>query len=160
RSVGPVLAGAVCWSCLALSHNVTFLYASMYFGLFFASFLWPSRQAVRRLLPVGAAYALGVCLTAWYLAPQRQLLPHLCGGLLFPVCNAAWLTPLGVLLAPTVVTPTHVPSASIDVPQHFGLQVGWPILTAVGLVLCSLRAPLLTRAGWRPMLVRLSALFF
>jgi hypothetical protein len=160
RTAWPVLAGGVCWSCLALSHGVTFLYASLFFGLFFLSFTSVRRKSIARVLRVGLAYALGLCLTAWYIAPQRLLVPHLAGGLLFPVFDCAWLTLLGVLLAPTVVCPVHLPTPYIDIPQHFGLQVGWPILAAVGLALASLWSPFAALHGRRAFLTRLLGLFF
>lgn len=160
RTAWPVLAGGVAWSCVGLSHAVTFLYASLFFGLFFLSFLSLRQKTIARLLRVGSSYALGLCLTAWYIAPQRQLVPHLAGGLLFPVFDSAWLTPLGVLLAPTVVCPVHLPTPYIANPQHFGLQVGWPILIAVGLALGSLRSGFAALHGRRAFLTRLLGLFF
>jgi hypothetical protein len=188
RDMGKVLAGGVAWSCLFLSHNLTFLYASLFFGVFFFSWLWRKkgrkkgsgtfcrngpegashkrcltpffawrkresgllcrkppktesepRKLITRWLRVGAAYALGLGLSLWALAPQRQLVPYLPEGLLWPVQDCSWLTPLGVLLAPAVASPVHLPTIYIDSPAHFGLQVGWPILVAVGLALCGLR---------------------
>src|SRR5262249_25866784 len=78
---------------------------------------------------------LGVGLTAWYLAPQLYLLPRLAGGLAFPLYAASWLTPLGVLLAPAVVPPVHLPTPLIHSPMHFGLPAGWPLLAALALTL-------------------------
>jgi hypothetical protein len=66
---------------------------------------------------------------------------------------------LGVLLAPSVVLPVHVPTIYIGKPDHFGLQVGWPILAAVGLSLCLLRGPLAAHHGRRALLTRFLLLF-
>jgi hypothetical protein len=67
-------------------------------------------------------------LSAWYIGPQLYLLRRLVGGqvLAVEIGNNAWLTPLGVLLAPTVVPPLAVPTMFIDMPMHFGMQFGWP----------------------------------
>jgi hypothetical protein len=136
--LAPLLAGAVAWSCLCLSHAITYFLASLFFGLYTLSFLAPTRKAVRRLLYVGGSYALGLALSAWYVAPQLYLLPRLAGGLASSVGKASWLTPLGVLLAPTLVPPVFLPTILIYRPLHFGLQVGWPTLAALSLVVFAL----------------------
>ena len=145
---GAALASAVCWTCLCLTHAVTFFLASLLFGLFTATHFRPTRKGLRRLAYVGAAYALGLGLSAWYVGPQLYLLPRLAGGLAFEVGKSAWLTPLGVLLAPTVAPPVPVPSMFFDMPMHFGLQFGWPIIAAVAVTLYGL---LRRRAEIRPL---------
>jgi 6-pyruvoyl-tetrahydropterin synthase related domain len=141
--LGTILAGAATWSFLALSHAITYFCASWLLGLYVLSYMAWSRKFLRRALAALAAHVLGVGLTAWYLAPQLDLLPELAGGLAFPVGKTAWLTPLSVLLAPTIVPPVHLPTPFISSPMHFGLQVGWPILAALIVALRSL----FTRAG-------------
>jgi hypothetical protein len=136
RGWAVVLASGVTWCLLALSHNITFLFGSAYFGLFFLSYAALRRSLVRRWCRVGAGYAAGWLLAAWYLVPQQMLLPHLCTAtLLIPVGYSTWLAPLGVLLAPAVVLPVHLDSPYVAQKEHFGLQVGWLILAAVGVVL-------------------------
>src|SRR5207302_97610 len=76
-----------------------------------------------------------------------------------PVGNAAWLTPLGVLLAPSVALPDHFGSIYIPCQEHFGLQIGWPILVAVGLAAYAVRLPASRPGGRRAVLVRLLVLF-
>jgi hypothetical protein len=134
RRWGPVLAAGIGWCALALSHNITFLYGSLFLGLYFLSYAAWRRRLAPRWLRVGAGYVLGWLLAAWYLLPQQLLLPDLASGLLTPVQDAAWLTPLSVLLAPSVALPVHLGSPYIVMPEHFGLQVGWLILAAAGLV--------------------------
>jgi hypothetical protein len=159
RGLGAVLASGVTWCCLALSHNITFLYGSLYIGLFFLSYLALKRRLLGRWTRVGAGYALGWLLAAWYLVPQQLLVPKLVVGLVWPVQEQAWLTPLGVLLAPSVALPVHLGSPYIAQPEHFGLQVGWLILTAVGLVVYGLFQPRGQGLDGRGQVVRL-VLFF
>jgi hypothetical protein len=128
---GVVLAGAACWSALALTHAVTYLCAGTLFGLYVLSLARLRWKFARRGTAALAAFALGLGLSAWYVGPQLYLLPQLAGGLAFPLQKSAWLTPLGVLLAPTVLPPVHLPTPLIHSPMQFGLQVGWPILAAV-----------------------------
>src|SRR5688500_5623807 len=72
RPRAAVLLGGVAWSGLAMSHNVTFLYASAFLGLYFASHLSFDRRFLFRITRVGLAYALGIVLTLWFHAPQFQ----------------------------------------------------------------------------------------
>ena len=168
---GPALASAVAWTALCLTHAITFFLASLFFGLYTAThFPWvacfrglsrlggrngalagPRKhgalKSLRRLAFVGAAYALGLGLSAWYVGPQLYLLPRLAGGLAFEVGKTAWLTPLGVLLAPTVVPPVPLPTILISMPMHFGLQIGWPILAAAAAAVYGLAT---RRAELRP----------
>jgi hypothetical protein len=159
RGGAAVLGCGIAWALLALTHNVTFLYASLLVGLFFLSFLGPWRRLPRRWLGVGAGYGLGLLLCAWYLAAQQAMVPNLCQNLLGPVGHCRWLTPLGVLLAPSPALPDHVPSLYIFNPEHFGLQIGWPILAAAALALSGLRQARSHFGGRRAVLARLLALF-
>jgi hypothetical protein len=155
RGLGVVLASGASWCALALSHNITYFYGSLFLGLFFLSYASLRRRLIGRWVRVGGAFGLGVLLAAWYIVPQLLMVPHLCAGLANDVQSRAWLTPLGVLLAPSVALPTHLGSPFIAMPEHFGLQVGWPILIAVGLALFTLRHPLTRGAGRRAIMVRL-----
>jgi hypothetical protein len=155
-----VVAGAVLWLFLALAHNVTFLYASLFFGLYCLSYFSLRPRFFWRLTRTGVGYFLGVCLAAWYLVPQFYLVPNLIGGLLAPVGLNRWLTPVEVLLAPTVVPPVPLPTPLIFSPMHFGLQIGWPILAGVALALACLRNPATRPGRGRGTVVRLLLFFF
>jgi hypothetical protein len=147
RGAAPVLCGAVAWSGLALSHNVTYLYASIFFCLYLAGCLAWRRAYLLGVLRVGAGYLAGLLLTAWYIVPQLSVIDCLVARELTGAVGAlAWLTPLGVLLAPTVVPPVPVPDAAIDNPMQFGMQVGWPILAAAALSVYYLRRSRMS--GW------------
>jgi hypothetical protein len=131
-STAGILGSAAAWAALVLSHNIVFFYASFFFGLWFLSRTPWSRRGLVGLLGVGAGYALGLALTAWFWVPQALTLPrlhmrHMWGQ----VSDHGWLTPLGSLLSPGLTTPAPHPQ---PVPYpHFGLQIGWPLLAAVTL---------------------------
>lgn len=144
--LGLVLLGGVSWSLLALSHSITFMCASALFGLYVLSCGSFSRKFLIRGLALLGGYLLGVGLTAWYMAPQLILLPDLVGGLKSRMIGTAFLTPAGVMLAPTVVPPIHVPTGIIHSPMHFAMQIGWPILAALVVACHGLMAG---RPGWR-----------
>jgi len=84
----------------------------------FLSYLAFRRRLIGRWSRVGAGYALGWLLAAWYLVPQMLLVPQLVAGLVSSVQDVAWLTPLGVLLAPSVALPIHLGSPYIAQPEH------------------------------------------
>jgi hypothetical protein len=159
--LGRVLVSAVAWTFLALSHNITYLYGSLLFALFFLSWFSPTRKYIGRMTRLGIGHALGVVLTAWYVAPQMQVLPNLAAGLsqsTQSVWRNAWLTPLAALLSPTVTLPDLLPTPFIDKTRHFGLQVGWPILGAAGIALY-LRCAASSSRSRRRSLTRLLAAF-
>lgn len=156
RPWGYVLLGAVAWSGLALSHNVTFLYASAFLGLFFASHLSFDRRFVGRITRVGLAYALGLVLTLWFHVPQFQTVSlvniRIEGEHPRPV-GAELLTPLDVLLAPALNSPAGSPT------ERLGLQVGWPALAAAGLAVAGLFWPARRGRRSRATVVRLLVFF-
>ena len=147
-----IILSGVAWALLALSHNVAYLYASAYFGVYFLSRLRIRRasrgqeplqrprllKSVRRLARVGFGYALGVVLVLWYLVPQLTVLEVLniryASGLGIPV-GAELLTSLDILLAPSMKVP------AVSNTPNLGLQVGWVILGAALLAVAALAAP-------------------
>jgi hypothetical protein len=153
-----VVCNAISWSCLILTHNITFFYSSIFFcGYFVLHALW-RRDRLRGLLYLGVAHAAGLVLTAWYVAPQLALLNDLHiaqRDWKNHLTMLNWLTPLGVLLAPTVVLPRPYPAFD---NTRFGLQVGWPILGAAWLALRSLWSSRLPRP-WRADVLRFLLLF-
>jgi uncharacterized membrane protein len=162
RRLASILFSAIAWSCLALSHNITFLYASLFFCFYFFLFSSCTMTYLWRLMRVGIAYALGILLTAWYVVPQLYLMPRLIISLhadSHPVYETAWLTPLHVLLAPTLVLPTPPRPELLDNP-FFGLQVGWATLIAVGLALYSLCRSASPPRYSRAVIIRLQILFW
>jgi hypothetical protein len=130
RRPSAVLGGGLAWGLLALSHNITYFYASVLFAVYFSTFLALRRRALGRLVRVGVAHLLGFLLAAWYLVPQALTLSSLAISAC-PSCvsQMRWLTSLPILLAPTMVLPAPYPE---PMPHpSFGMQIGWPILAAV-----------------------------
>jgi hypothetical protein len=132
RSVRSIIACAVAWTLVGLSHNITYLYGVVFCGLFVLSYgsalLRRGRWA--RLLGAGLLHA---ALIAWYVVPQfvvlRQLMMSERTG--SPFGEAAKLTPLRVLLARE-----PVPLDTLDpTGQRLGLQLGWPILALAAVAL-------------------------
>jgi hypothetical protein len=135
RRLSAVVASGIAWALLILTHNVTALYGSLFVGIYVLARTPPTRRGLGRLLRAAAGYGLGLGLAAWYWVPQLVTLPVL---LITEVHTnpqgSYWLTPLGELLAPTLVLGCPFPRPQ-DNPR-FGLQVGWPMLAAVVLALC------------------------
>ncbi|MBI1915729.1 MAG: hypothetical protein HYS12_13500 [Planctomycetes bacterium] len=154
RSAGYVLGGGVAWGLLALSHNITFLYASAFFGLYFGSYLLAGRQHFWGAARVGLVYSLGLVLAAWYIVAHFYEVPFLTisSGVGTPF-GSAYLTPLTILLSPTMSSPA---GSSM---RGLGLQVGWPVLAAFGVTACSLFGRSCVRHLNRPAMVRLLVLF-
>jgi len=143
---GAVVKGGVAWSLVALSHNITYLYGSALVCLFFLSLAAPDlRKYTRRMLRVGACYAVGLVLSLWYVAPQLKALNYL--GIAAsnsgqsPLWSTMWAPP-DVLFSPVL----KVPDAPGSTP-YVGLQVGWTIFAAALLSLALLVQ--LSRRGLR-----------
>ena len=160
RGLGYVLLSGVAWSLLALSHNITYLYASALFGVFFLSCLrlaagWRGlRASARRLCRVGFGYALGVLLTLWFLVPQFATIDDLViKDLLAAPVGGDFLAPLSVLMSPVLRSP---PASSTP---DLGIQVGWPILAGVLLAGAALVARKRLSAGAAGHLPRMLAFF-
>ena len=134
RGRGAVVKAGVSWALLALSHSITLLYGSILLGLFALTLLGPGAgKSMRRLARVAAAYALGMALAAWYVAPQLKVIDVLVmttdNAGASPLGSTAW-APLYALLSPVL---TVAPEAKNS--PYLGVQVGWPILAAVVLAL-------------------------
>ena len=157
RRVLPVLLGGVCWSLLALSHNITYLYGSLFLGLFFLSCLRPTKRSLWRLMRVGFAYALGVVLALWFVVPQFAVLDSLAvrtSSEGTPFWSREYTT-IDVLVWPWL----RVPPGAQNSTARLGLQVGWPILSSVTLALVGVLIFRRRRREWAWMVGRL-ALFF
>ncbi len=150
-----ILVSGVAWAALAMSHNITYVYASTFFALFFLSYFRLTWKYVGRMCGLAAGFALGLLLTAWYVAPQLALLPSLCVSGTSTVWGWSWLTQLVVLLAPTMTNATLQHTTW----THFGLQVGWPILAAIGTSLYALADAQVPRRWRRATMTRLLLAF-
>lgn len=154
RAARAIVLGGVCWSIVATSHNITYLYASALIGLFFLTMLSLRRaKDSQRMLRVGACYGLGMALAWWYLAAQLTGLSYITiaqnSGT--PLWSTTYV-PLRVLLSPLLtISPTAVGTPNL------GLQVGWMILAASALGVLLLAKHFGPRDFQRAMLLRLLA---
>ena len=149
RRPGAVVAAAVGWGLLALSHSITLLYGSVLLGLFAMTLAGADlRKFSRRLARVAIAYLLGVALSAWYVMPQLSVLDYLVmstdNAAASPIGSTVWAPPYA-LLSPVL---TVAPEAKNS--PYLGVQVGWPILAAAGVALVHVvRAALFGRGRGR-----------
>ena len=158
RSRGAIVAGGVAWSGVALSHNITYLYGSTLIALFFLTLAAGAPgKYVRRMLRVGACYAIGLLLVLWYVVPQLQVLRYIKIAVdnagMTPMATASW-SPLYVLLSPVLIT-----SPTARNTPYMAIQVGWPILAAVLLAAYHVvrRSPFRRAPGLRGSAVGLTA---
>jgi hypothetical protein len=149
-----VLACAVAWTLIGLTHNIAYVYGVLFMGLLFLSYLRWDGKSLRRIGRLAAAGAVHALLILWYFIPQLVTLKVLViGSQPFDPYMYADLAPLYVLLSPRL---TATPAASTA--PGLGLQVGWPILAGVILILLALT--FCGRGGFRrATAVRLMVLF-
>ena len=155
RRVGDVLGAGVCWSLIALSHNITYVYAAAFLGLYFLSLFWPGVKYVRRGLRVFAGFVLGVALSAWFLAPQVYTLDALyVANVKHEPYNSRAYCTLDILLSPwRAVSDAAAPSNHL-----LGTQVGWLVLAGAVLAAAALLRPGRLPSG-RLTIVRLLVFF-
>lgn len=120
------------WFALATTHLLSFIYTSLFVGLFLLILTAQIRSRWKNLLLCGLGYGLACLLALWYLAPiamiEKYLYIHT--GLSDPFVFA-WLTLIPTLLSITLVSPMPLPGNGILlIPLCFA--VGWPLLLATG----------------------------
>ncbi len=149
-----VLACAVAWTCVGMSHNITYLYGVVFLGLLFASMLGRRRRSLGRLARLASAGGLHAMLMSWYVVPQLSSLPLIeMYGQSFSPYEAAWLGSLDVLLASGPRSPAG------STTPNLGLQVGWAVLAGAGLATLGLLYPGRSRRRIKPITLRLLVLF-
>lgn len=117
-----LIATAVAWALIGLTHNITYFYASIFLGLFFLFQARMTRRSMRRNLGLAGAAAIQATLVAWYFVPQIKTLDLLNVGLQLGPFESPGRAPLSVLLAPMLTAPPGVAGTAL------GIQVGWPAL--------------------------------
>jgi hypothetical protein len=136
-----VCASAIAWGLLGLSHNITYLYAVTFLGLWFLSYFSPRRRYAWRLGRATLAGLVHFSLVVWYIVPQLAMKDALLAGsnTQFPI---VWnfMSPLRVLLWPVAMTPERSNTL------YLTPQVGIPVLLSGVLGLATLFVP---RLGWR-----------
>lgn len=128
------LCTILAWGALCLSHLVTYVYTSLFVGLFLLGLTLRDRSQWKQLIWSGILYGAGCVLALWYLLPIANTVNYL------PVnqeiqtpMKAAWLTLLPNLLSITAVSPMPLPG-NHELPMPLFAAVGWPILFAVFLL--------------------------
>lgn len=120
-----IVASALAWALVALSHNITYLYGVLFLALLLLSQFTRARGP-RRIGRLALAGLLHAALVIWYVAPQLATLNLLEIGSIFTPQFYAGLAPLHVLLSPTLL---NTPQG--EETPNLGLQIGWPILAGV-----------------------------
>ncbi|MDB5297232.1 MAG: hypothetical protein JWO31_3215 [Phycisphaerales bacterium] len=152
-SVTRVVGCAAAWTALGLTHNITYLYAFTFVGLFVLSFGRPRRRYAGRAGRLAAAGLLHAALIAWFLAPQLALLGDLKIGDPPPdPYKIRFLTELRVVFWPGVRNPDPC-----GIPR-LGLQLGWLLLAGVLAAAAAVVAPGVGRFR-RGMMARLLGLW-
>jgi hypothetical protein len=125
EKLSSMVSTAIVWSCLALSHNITFLYGSIFFGLYFLSCFALNKIYLYRIIRLGVAYTIGVLMCLWYIIPQMYLIPFINVSIkIAPAYDRAQYAPLYVLLSPILVLHPEITT------PRMSLQVGWPIIAS------------------------------
>jgi hypothetical protein len=143
-----VVFAAIAWGLVGLSHNITYVFASIFLSLLVLSFVRFDRRYARRVIRLGVTCAIQAAMLAWYFVPQAYVLDALnitAETRAQPQSRTLGRVPLSVMLAPTRTPPPTAPETAL------GLQIGWPILAGV---ICA------AAMRWRqPVTRRLLALF-
>jgi hypothetical protein len=121
-----VVACAVAWMLVGLTHNITYMYGVLFVGALTLTMLGRPRRAPKRVARLVAAGVLHAALMAWYIVPQLRLLPLLeMQEQTISPAGAGFLSTADILFSPVLRSP---PGSSTP---NLGLQVGWPILAGV-----------------------------
>ena len=149
-----IIACALSWTIIGLTHNVTYLHGVIFVGGWLLSYPAEVAKYLRRAGRLVGAGALHAALILWYFVPQVLTLKLLAISA-FPLSPYEFtdLTPLRVLLSPVLTTTPASASA-----EGLGLQIGWPILAGfiVATIVMALRGSLFGRRGTA---VRLAGLY-
>lgn len=136
RFTGWLFSGvAIGWAALAMTHLITFVYTSLFMGLFIVFMQLRLRSNGKNFFIVGMAYIYGLFLSAWFLVPVLALnkMMNISGYLTNPWENR-WLTPFLNLISMKALTPMPLPgNHELGFPLYPG--IGWPVLVSVGLVI-------------------------
>jgi hypothetical protein len=125
-----VVACALAWTAVGLSHNITYLFGAILLGAFFVSMLGIGPRSRRRAIRLVIAGLLHGGLMLWYVVPQLKTLPLLeMSARSFSPAGPGALSTWDVLLAPVLVSPVD------STTPKLGIQIGWPVLGGVLLAL-------------------------
>ncbi len=128
RPIRNIVACAVAWTMIGMSHNIAYLYGATFVGFYFVLQAVMRIRRPRALAPritrLVIAGVLHAGLILWYVMPQLLLIDDLMmtERTEVPFITAALWTPLYVLMAGW---PVQTPD---PVNPPLGLQIGWPVL--------------------------------
>jgi len=121
----------LCWTALILSHMITFVYTSLFLGLFFIILTSKNSFSANRLFLLGFIYVYSLILTAWFLVPILTTVNKLnINSQIFNPYQFSWLTTLPSLFSIAAVSPRPSPT-ELKIPLY--LSIGWPILFAISM---------------------------
>jgi hypothetical protein len=131
-----LLFAALAWFALITIHLITFIYASLFIGLWMLLLKITTPYPWKNLLWTGVAYIYGYLLAVWFLAPIELFADLLAmkktmtdPGTFSSITSLASLFSVTHLI-PSFTTDEHIP---FNTPVH--PAIGWPILLAVGTAL-------------------------
>ena len=154
-----VLACAVAWTLIGLTHNIAYVYGVLLAGALFLSYLRLDRRSALRLGRLAAAGAIQALLLLWYFVPQLATLKSIViGRQPIDPYHYSDLSPLYVLLSPKL---SATPAAATA--RGLGLQVGWPILLGAAFAIAAIplgRSSRFTRAAGARLAVLFALAFF
>jgi hypothetical protein len=128
----PFVGAAVCWSALAVAHIITFVYSSMFLGLWLLLAPGGSRKRLTRIGRFGAAYACGLLLALYFLAPSLSADYLVIRDRFYLPYDLNWLTPLPTLLSP-ISLPSEPQPGQLSTP-NLHPAVGWPTMLGAATV--------------------------
>ena len=134
----PFVAAAICWSALAATHIITFVYSSLFIGLWLLLLPGRPRKRLVRLVRTGTAYGCGVLLALYFLAPGLTTDSLVIRDRFYLPYDSNWLTPLATLLSPISLPPEPQPGQLTTPNLH--PAVGWPMLFGAAMALYALVA--------------------
>lgn len=134
-NITTVALVAISWFALLTAHLLTFIYTSLFAGLFLLILTATDRSLWKNLVFCGFGYALGCLLALWYLVPIALTEKFLfINTMLTNPSEWSWLTPLPTLFSVTAVSPIPLPgNGSLPMPLYS--SISWPILLAVGVAI-------------------------
>lgn len=124
---------------LCTSHVITFIYSSLFIGLFITALALQDKKLWKPWFTIAGGYIAGILLAAWYWGPimlEQALLKinlwQFNSDSSHPI-SFSWLTPLAELLSPIAISPMPLPGNHLSSLPLYP-SIGWPILLSVGAI--------------------------
>lgn len=132
---GYVLLGGVAWFVLATTHTITFIYSSLFIGLFVLILTILKRNTWKRIIGISISYGLGWLLALYFLAPVVLSANLQIRDYMGNPYHTNWITLLPTLLQPVSLPPEPAPgihslNSLKDGTPNLHVAVGWVMLIA------------------------------